>query len=216
MRTIEIKGVGSAKVPVDYVNLELNLDSIDMEYEKAMDLASEGVQELKAAFTDIGFSETALKTKDFGITKLYKYEKDADGEARRVFTGFGITHKLHLEFDFNQVLLGQVLTAISKCSVTPEVNIDFTVKSKQMVKAELLRSATENAREKAEILCAAAGVRLGKLLNISYSWGEINVSSATKHNTRFGDIPSFLTKSVDIEPEDVKASDTVNFVWEIE
>ena len=54
----------------------------------------------------------------------------------------------------------------------PELSIVFTVKDPSAVNKELLKSATANAREKAEILCEASGVELGKLLIIDYNWGR--------------------------------------------
>lgn len=49
------------------------------------------------------------------------------------------------------------------------------------VNKELLKSATVNAREKAEILCEASGVKLGELLTIDYNWGELNIISHTDY-----------------------------------
>ena len=71
--------------------------------------------------------------------------------------------------------------------------------------------------KKAEILCQASGAKLGELISIDYSWGEINVYS----DTGYGVERSCMMKAdaclsdIDIEPDDVKVKDTVTFVWEI-
>lgn len=59
--------------------------------------------------------------------------------------------------------LGQVLDAISKCPAKPELSVLFTFKNANAVQAELLRSATMNARQKAEILCDGAGSKWQKI-----------------------------------------------------
>jgi len=58
--------------------------------------------------------------------------------------------------------------------------------------------------------------RLGETLAAISSWGELHLYS----ETRFNDIDCMYSKredsSIDIEPEDVKTSDTVTVIWEIE
>ncbi len=42
-----------------------------------------------------------------------------------------------------------------------------------------LAEAVKNSRKKAELLTEAAGVSLGELLSIDYSWGEVHFRSST-------------------------------------
>lgn len=82
---------------------------------------------------------------------------------------------------------------------------------------EVLRSATINAKRRAEILCEAAEMKLGKLLTINYSWGDLNICSDTRYDLAedYLAVP-MMAKSMEIEPEDIDMSDTATFVWEIE
>lgn len=83
------------------------------------------------------------------------------------------------------------------------------------VQEELLRSATINARQKAEILCDGAGSKLGQLLRIDYNWSEINIYSRTQYVAEDMVMYNSLS-SIDIEPDDVECEDTATFVWTIE
>ena len=90
------------------------------------------------------------------------------------------------------------------------------MKDSSAVCGELLKSAVKNAKEKAEILCSASGVKLGELVSIDYNWGEIDLYSDT--NYEVGD--RFMAKAaclsnIDIQPDDIKTSDTATLVWEI-
>ena len=98
------------------------------------------------------------------------------------------------------------------------MNIRFTVKDPSAISEELLRAATKNARQKAEILCEASGVKLGELKSIDYNWGEINVYSNTRNDMddECLAMPMMRGASIDFEPDDIEAGDTVTFVWEIE
>ena len=81
----------------------------------------------------------------------------------------------------------------------------------------LLKSATLNAKRKAEVLCEASGSKLGELVNIDYNWGELNIYSRTSYDMEMDCLKSCAeaSYSLDIEPEDIDASDTVTFVWRI-
>lgn len=70
-----------------------------------------------------------------------------------------------------------------------------------------------DAKEKAQILAAAGGVMLGKILAIDYDWGEIEVRSRVYAASSKMAYDSALT--IDLEPEDISNSDTVTVVWEI-
>ena len=132
--------------------------------------------------------------------------------------GYACTYRLKLAFDFDSKQLAQVISAIAECGAKPELSIAFTVKNPATVSEDLLNSATENARAKAEILCKASGNALGQLLNIDYNWGELNVYSRTSYEVEDCIQPLMAMSKCgapEIEPDDINVSDTVAFTWEI-
>ena len=126
---------------------------------------------------------------------------------------------MKLAFDFDSKQLAKVISAIADCGAQPELSIAFTVKNPSVVSDELLISATENARAKAEILCKASGSTLGQLLNIDYNWGELNVYSRTSYEVEDCIQPLMAMSKCaapEIEPDDIDVTDTVAFTWEIQ
>ena len=92
------------------------------------------------------------------------------------------------------------------------------MKNPAKVSEELLTSAAQNARAKAEILCKATGAELGQLISIDYNWGELNIISRTNYKMEDCLMPlSAMNKccAPEIEPDDIDVSDSVDFVWEI-
>ena len=86
------------------------------------------------------------------------------------------------------------------------------------INEEMLRSATANAKRKAEILCDASGMELGTLLSIDYNWGELNVYSNTRYDMEEECLAAPMMAKcaeIDMEPDDIDVSDTATFVWEI-
>ncbi len=216
MGTITVKGVGRVLARPDYVELSLSLRSVDMEYEKAMDMADGKIDQLTDALVAAGFKKDDLKTTDFNIGTEERNVRDKYGDSRREFAGFAVRHRLKICFDFDTGRLAKALSAVAGCTAEPNLSVNFTVKDQQAVSDELLRSACENARQKAEILCAASGVKMGQLLSINYNWGELNIYSRTDYSINEDCMsPKMLSKAMAIEPDDIDVSDSASFVWEI-
>ncbi len=216
MKTITVKGVGKASVKPDLVVLSLSLETIDQVYEIAMNKASEKIEELNKSLAVVGFEKESVKTTDFSVRTDYESKRDRNGNYFREFIGYIVRHRLKLTFGFDTNVLAQALGAIGSCVAQPEISIGFTVKDASAVNEELLASAAENAKRKAEVLSAASGVKLGELMSIDYNWNELDIYSHTKYDIE--DDCKCLTAaptSIDIEPDDIDVSDSVTFVWQI-
>ncbi len=216
-KTITVKGIGTAKVKPDYVTLSLAIDGKDKDYNGAVAAASRKIELLQAAICDIGYEKSDLKTTSYDVSADYRSEKDERGNYNSVFDGYVCSYSLSLSFDFDNQRLSETLATISACAVNPELNIFFTVKNPAEVSDVLLQRAAENARKKAEILCAASNVKLGELIHIDYNWGEITLRSSTRYDGEilFAAMAEEKTSIPAIEPDDIRAKDTVTFVWEI-
>ncbi len=216
-RTITVKGMGRVTTSPDYVVISMSLMAQDNDYDETMELAAKKIEYLNASLEEIGFEKKSVKTTNFNVRTDYERVKDRNGNYKSVFNGYICSHRLKVEFDFDTKRLAQTLYAISKCLAEPELSISFTVKDPSAVNKELLKSATINAKEKAQILCEASGVELGQLLTIDYNWGELNIVSHTDYmlEEKCMAMPVGGLADVEIEPDDIDVSDTATFVWEI-
>jgi uncharacterized protein YggE len=86
------------------------------------------------------------------------------------------------------------------------------------VSEKLLENAVENAKWKATVLAKAAGVKLGAIQRIDYNWSDIHLYSNTNYMLceSAAAYSADNTIDIDIEPEDIKVSDTATVVWAIE
>ena len=162
MKTITIKGMGKVCVKPNLIVISMRLETQDKEYDKTMELASEKIELLNNALENIGFEKNSVKTTKFKVTTDYESVKNKDGVYKNVFCGYVCNHNLKIEFDFDTKRLAEVIATISKCLAKPEISISFTVKDTSMISRELLISATENAKQKAETLCEASNVKIGR------------------------------------------------------
>ena len=215
MRTITVKGIGAVSVKPDLIVLRLSMETAEYEYDAAMKAAAEKIDFLNKALEAAGFEKKSAKTADFRVRADYDRLNDGKGNYTSVFMGYKCRHELKIEFDFDTKRLAKALSEISKCIAKPEISIDFTVKDSSAVSGELLKAAVKNAREKAEILCAASGAKLGELRSIDYNWGELHLYSATDYDAEGKCMMLGAADDMDIEPEEIKARDTATFAWEI-
>lgn len=213
-RTITVKGVGSVSARPDHMVVTFTLANLDLVYENAVEKTATQLAEIQDSLEKMGFDKSILKTTDFQIEIRSESIRDEEGNYHRVFKGYECLHYLKLEFDFDTVLLGKVLQALFVSEANPELSIGFSIKDPTAIKEELLRSATENARRRAEILCEASGVRMGELMCIDYNWNELNVRSHTTFSMT-KKLQDISLANMQIEPEDIELRDSVTFVWSI-
>ena len=214
-RRIHIRGIGTAAQTPDLVILSLTLAAQHNEYAAAMKIGSQQVEMLREAIVDAGFKADDLKTTNFNVRAVYESEEYRDGNSKRnrqIIAGFECRHDLKLTFDFDNDKLNRALDTIAANLAQPKISIAFAVKDTAALNDAILKSAAADARRKAEILCAASGVKLGRLIDINYSWDE----SRAQETIVYGECASVDKNAFDLQPEDLTASDSVDFLWEIE
>lgn len=147
-RTITVKGIGKVSAKPDYVVFSMTLESKHKDYDKAMDMAADHIQQLNETLCGIGFEKDSVKTTNFSVRTDYDRVKDRNGNYQSVFRGYEVTHNLKLAFDFDMGRLSQALSTIAGCLSHPQLSVAFTVKNATAINEEMLRSATANAKKK--------------------------------------------------------------------
>ena len=214
--TLRIKGIGHAEQIPDLVILSLTLTAQNKEYSAAMTISSQQIEMLREAIVDAGFKADDLKTVNFSVNSIYEDEEYKDGKTtrnRQVLVGFECRHDLEISFDFNNKKLNKAIDTIAASLSQPKISISFAIKDTAAFNDKILSSAAEDALRKAKILCAASNVKLGRLLDINYSVDE---SVARQDRLLCAEYAPNEKAAFDFQPEEIKASDTVKFLWEIE
>ncbi|MBQ7706048.1 MAG: SIMPL domain-containing protein [Selenomonadaceae bacterium] len=128
---------------------------------------------------------------------------------------------MELTFDFDNEKFNTALYTLTKCLSNPEISISFAIKDKTKIEEKLLQSAAEDARRKAEILCAASNVKLGKLLSIGFTPEHgTRVLSATEIDSLLSEVvcggaaPKNMNTRIFI-PKDIEETKNIYFSWEI-
>ena len=220
-RTIKVTGKGKISVKPDTIRLYITQEDTLKEYESAIMESADKKGNLNGILQRLGFEKTDLKTLYFNIDTVYESYQAKDHSWKRRFVGYKYTHRMKLEFMSDNELLGRVLFAIAHCPGKPEFSIEYTTSDPEAAKNELLAKAIEDSKSKAAVLSKAAGVELGVIQTIDYSWGEIDFVTRPMNEMMLRECCAAPmadesdSYKFDIEADDIDITDTVTVVWEI-
>ena len=216
MKTIRVTGKGQIKVHPDMTRIFITLKDRFMAYDEALSHSAEDTEILRDILAGLGFARSDLKTLSFEVEAKYEYEDRKSYRTR--FDGYEYEHRMKVDFDSDNKRLGKILYALARGPVRAEFRIGYFVKDQEAAKNAMLASAVADAGKKAALLSQAAGVALKEIQSIDYSWGEVRFESRMMDCALPTDCDCALQRAsfdMDIEPDDIEASDTVTVIWEI-
>lgn len=220
-KRICVTGKGKISVTPDLIRLNITAEGVYKTYEETLKKSAEETGVLKKTLKKAGLDPKDLKTTSFNVNS--KYESYRDKKSNKYIeelVGYKYEHQTFIEFPNDNRQLGRVLYELSVCDIKVKFSILHTVKDVEKVKNELLAKAVEDSKIKAEVLSKAAGVKLGEVVSINYSWGELDIISRDCIDIAPVPVGSILNEdtssfNVDIEADDIDITDTVTIIWEI-
>ena len=214
MKTIRVTGTARLHLRPDVTVVTMTLQGTEPEYSAALNRASAEADELRDVLERLAFNREDLKTLSFHVNTEYEGYEEA-GVWKQRFAGYRFEHMLKASFDSDYERLGEVLTALANSSVRPMLQISYTLKDPEAAKKTLLTAAVADAKEKAQILAEASGVRLLALQSMEHTTGEPSFDSLPMYRL---DAPMAAKASIamNIEADDIAITDSVTCVWEME
>lgn len=223
MNVIRVTGIGRIKLNPDLTTISMTLEGGCKEYDETLQKSSDDTEILKNMLEKLGFDRSEVKTIYFHVSKKEKRVCVADGEYEQKLLGYSYQHEMKVSFDIDNQRLGRILYTLAHAKqITPQFSVSYSVKDSETAKNLLLENAIKDAKDKAETMARAAGVALGKIKNIDYSWGAINFESTRLGGDAFvccdDEMEEFdvdASYNMDITPTDIETSDNVTLIWEI-
>lgn len=164
-------------------------------------LMNETISALRAA----GIADREMQTSSYSLTTAPEEEPKSAGAAPKAPTFIAsnlVTVKLN---DTGKV--GLVLDAAVSAGSNSIQSVSFDIRYPQPEKDGALTLAIEDARRKAEVAAKAAGVKLGKILEISEGYGY--VSAAAPKNL------DFSRAATPIQPGEMEVTASVTVTYEV-
>lgn len=213
-KTIRVTGKAKIAASPDTIRLTLTSTGENKDYDHCRESSMNANKSIQKAIGKEGIPQKELKTKSYRIETVYERQKK-NGTSVSVFMGYQYMHTMSLEISLDNNLLGKILHSLSQLSNPPEIRMAYSIKNPEKVKNKAMAKAIKDSQEKARCLTKAAGVQLGDIIDINYSWDSVefihdwNISAPG--NVCYGSVIG----SADFTPEDINIEDTVTIEWQI-
>ena len=217
-KTVKVTGRAQVRLTPDRMRVTVTLTGAFPAYADALERSAADTEGLKDALAGLGFAKEDLKTLRFDVEPEYEGYTE-EGAYRQRLKGYRYTHLMKLEFDFDNARLGKILYALSAGPLQPELAVGYTVKDPEAAKNALLAKAVSDAKAKAEVLAAAAEVKLGEIICVSYAFEDADFEVRPMNRALAADecAAPRMAKSLNtgITPDDITVADSVTVVWAI-
>ena len=213
-RIISITGTSFFYVKTDFVRIQFDVRVVRKIYEKALSELTEKVNSIIGIIINNGFNKNNLKTSNFDIQKETKYDSK---KQESYFIGYRATENLSISFEIDNKKISSILNDIWKMISDVDFNVSFYCSNPNTYENQLIELAVKDAKEKAELITKAVGVKLLKITKIDYSFSEIHIENTFDYEFSPKEICCESSINMpEMDPEDTKLKKSINIEWEIE
>ena len=175
----------------------------------SIDINNDKINAIIKALKTIGIADKDVKTTNYN---LYPKHNWVEGTGDFI-DGYTLSQQLELKIrDFDKV--AQVLQTATSLGANTIDQVQFSVEDPQKVKGEAMKEAVAKAKEKAQSIADASGLKLGKLVNVSEDTGSIptpTAYSAPTTNGMGGGDTSVTTPDIQPGQEEVTVSMSLTY-----
>lgn len=159
-RTVSVNAEAEIKSAPDQVEVSLGLSERAPKLETARKAVDEQLKALYGIAKDLKIAEKDLQTTSSSVQPEYDYVKD-----KQVFKGYQVSHSVTVtlhKLDDLAPFLDKALGA----KIDEVNNIEFSLDKQDELREQALEAAMRKARRKADVLAAAAGMKVGQVVDI--------------------------------------------------
>ena len=173
--TITVQGIGRVEVDADRAGVSLGVRVVSKEVQSAQSQVNDEIAAIVEALKAKGVDAKDISTNGIGIYPNYGYESYDENES---ITGYTAYNNIYVKLtDVNNV--GAYIDAAFAAGANSLDYVEFSAADTDEAARQALTLAVESAREKAQILAEAAGMKLGDILEIQDTGDSIfDVTSA--------------------------------------
>jgi len=198
---IRVTGLGKKDFKSDLIVWNASFSKKSMDLQEAYAQLEADRKKIGEFLKEKGISEESMVFSSVGINKDFEYRYDENGNGYQVFTGHRLSQRVELEsreIEKIEEISRQITDLINKGVEINSYPPNYYYTGLSELKIEMIASATEDARIRAEKIAENAGAKLGDLhsaqmgifqiigqnSNEDYSWGgTYNTTSKMKTAT---------------------------------
>jgi uncharacterized protein YggE len=161
---LTVSGTGIVTLKPDTATIMLGVSETAKGAVEAQSTVNKKVDAIKKALIKAGAKESDISVSDLGVWGNYDY---SDNQQQKL-TGYTASHTLNITTT-NMEKVGPLIDAALSAGSNQLQGVSFSAKNNDDAYDQALKLAVEKAREKADVLAAAAGVKLGALQTLTES-----------------------------------------------
>jgi uncharacterized protein len=162
--SIRVTAEGKVTAKPDRVEIDIGVVT---RAPKSQDAAAQNARQADAVLAAVRAatgSSATLKTVSYTLNPEYQYHSAGSSSGEPTLIGYTATNIVQVTLD-DLARIGSVIDAATRSGANHVQNIRFTVRDQDAVRAEALRQAAARARAEAEVLAAALGVKVERVLH---------------------------------------------------
>ncbi len=205
-----VSDTGKVTVVPDIAKVSLGIEEQGETLKQVQSAVNTKSKRLTDSLKKLGVDEKDIKTSNYSVNPEYDYQtQPLKIKGYRVSTSYEV--KI-LDFE----LVNDVLTVATDSGANVIGNISFEVneETKAKLTQEAREKAVDLAKEKAEGLAKAAGIRLGKIINVTESQG-IDYPRAVMYSKEIAMGAADSAQVANVTPGETEISVTVNLSYEV-
>ena len=177
---ITVSASSTVRLAPDKATVSFGVTTRENTAEAAQSKNSEDVDHVIEVLTQRGVEEKSIRTTYYSLYPQYDWS--SNGEQRII--GYSVTTTMSVQ-DQDIEELGKLLSACVAAGVNNIDNVSFFCSGYDEAYSQALTHAVEAAREKAEVLAAAAGKALGEATVIAEGWQDASARYGGSVNRSF-------------------------------
>ena len=208
---LTVTGTHTLYADPDEANFNIEVETqartaIDAQEDNAVKMDS-----VKKALLDSGLKTSEIIRSSYSVYPRYNYSRMAQGE----IVGYTATHTLMIKTT-NIDSVGKYIDVAVRAGANDVRGISFGLSDEKEaeLRASALKFAAESARTKADSMADGAGVRLGKIVQISE--GYVGYQPVYRTVAEAAPIPAPAAPPTSIEPGTVELSASISVTYKIE
>ena len=160
---LTVSGSGTVLVESDLAVVTVGVREASTDVLVAQSTVNEKIAAIKQALLEAGAKESEINTDSINIYANYDYSDNTE-----VIVGYTANNTLSVRTtDIDNV--GALIDAAFAAGANTLDNVQFTVQDDSEAREQALTEAVEDARRKAEVLAAAAGLQIASIESIAES-----------------------------------------------
>ena len=177
---IAVTGTGIIKAKADIAYVMIGVERTEPTATTAQQIVANKMNNVLASLKKLGLSQDKLETSDFDLQARYEYQG-----GKRTFIGYTASNTIKVTLD-DLAQVGKTIDTAIAAGANNINDVSFSVKEPAPYKKSALEKAFHAAKEKAEVIAGAAGLKLAKIKTIQEASAYVATDSFRAYKAESG------------------------------